>query len=410
MLTSQTKLTSSNDGGDRIHRIESKARLKYLRMKSSNDNENARLKLECEKIDRKILSEFERFLRDTTHLSDVHGSYVRTTGWYDDAVRPRKREARKLEATFKKDLNKWNYFANGTIDMWARHPLTLMRQNRAYERRPTTALVTRAVSREADTLRKRPFTAAPAGDGSRDPEVKEPDSRPKTAATSALQRQMSLRQRQMRSRSAHPRLQRFRSPRLDSDSRLRSAHARDVMSPEPDAPVTHDGTSTAVSLKAPTVDALQQLNEERDDVFEAKNSIVKSFTRFNLKEHDQKETQPRRVSINSQKQNSKPKLVSFTRQSSKSSKTSRKSKTQKAKGRKVVTSDSDDEDVNEKPQLVEALNVREEYRMPRMYVRPQDRYKSADLSLMRRHAQLQRPLSDSITRRSKHFVTGSKRS
>ena len=392
MLAPQTKVTSPNDGSDRIHRIESKARLKYLRMKNSNDNEAARLKLECEKIDRKILTQFERFLRTTSQLNDVHGSYMSTSGWYEQAVRPRRREAEKFEATFKSNTNKWDYFANGTIDMWAHHPITLIRENRAHARRPRTAHVIGA-SKHNTNKTIRPFTAAPAGGEERNGSKSEQASRPKTAA---LQRQMSLRrQQQLRSRSAHSRLQRFRSPRLESDGGDNGS--RDVTSPEP--VVVGEGTISALAQQKSN----ENISKQKDtDVFEEENSLSKSFTKLNLKNHDKNTTSPARcVSMTSQSTHSasKSKFVSFTRQSSKISKTSQKMKKRKStsSGKNVMTSDSDeDDDEKKKPPLVEALKLKENWRMPRVYVRPQERYKSAEMSMMRRHAQLQRQLARGI--------------
>ena len=106
------------------------------------------------------------------------------------------------------------------------------------------------------------------------------------------------------------------------------------------------------------------------------------------------------IPIASSRTSTRPKSVTFSQQNGKMnypgkrSQSSVKSATRSGSKRSSYLSDSDNED--EAPPIPEVLPIKQDWRMPRFYVKPEDRHKSEDLFLMRRHALLQRQLAQGI--------------
>ena len=351
----------------RIHALEQKARTKYMRMKNSNDNENVRLKLEWEKMDREALHRLEGFLKDSNEISGLQKNCLRNSGWFGDAIRPKSREVAKMQKRMTSHNTKWNYFAGGSIDMWEKHPQTILRQTKA---RPHTAQA--STNRTAETE-----TQSPASDS-------RTKIRPVTAVGAKTDHEM-IQMSLARSKSA--KATRFRSPRLESDLKrktkskrcsIRSALASTELYRGFDAPNEHVHTQ------------ISQEDSGLDDVFDM------SYQPIALKSPNH---QPKSSSDQSFQNNSKsrPKSVSFKRQESQVSQqrlNSLHSKSKSSKNSSFAFDSDEEEEVTKSPVI--ALSPRLEWRMPKFYVRPEDRHRSEDMFLMRRHALLQRQIANGV--------------
>ena len=377
----------------RIHNLELKTRVKYMRMKHSNDTEAVKLQHEWERLDRDARHQREKFLQRANEITDFRSKCVRTSGWYGDAIRPRKLEARRFDRNIKSATNKWNYFANGTIDMWENHPQSVVRKPKA---RPQTA--NPSVNRQRDDgaadaspAATRPYTAVVVTRAVPNADEEQPiqetqentTARPRTAVETSQVQSLATGMDLTRLKSAQFRP--FRSPRLESERRRRQSGRTKSSIRERLATTKltdeNDQLQTLVGRQTSTLD---------NDVFDEDQPFSTN---------PQRVTRRTKATVVSTHAAARPKSVSFSRQNSvavyaRTTSNSKPKPSRSSSKRSSYISDSDDDE--KPPESPMVLPIKQSWRMPRFYVKPEDRHKSEDMFLLRRHALLQKQLAQGI--------------
>lgn len=108
--------------------LEAKMRRQYMRMKMVNDIENNKLANTIAELNRNIVSSMEQHVSDNQNVMDMWRRCSTTTGWYDEAVKPRRRDMRSaVMVDFKKKTKPWAYSTQDTIEKWAERKQTVPR-------------------------------------------------------------------------------------------------------------------------------------------------------------------------------------------------------------------------------------------------------------------------------------------
>ena len=364
-------------------------------MKAINDHEYSKLNQTLDHLNKHTVNKLEKHRLECVQVTRLWNNMTNTTGWCKDAIKPRQKDFSRSLTGLRSQINPWAYCTQGTIEDWEKYP---SKHKTLEQQRPKTAHS--RLQEDHTNVKEQGDLQSRQG---RRPATVSGERRQNKENVTDIEEKLhvaGLQTNKLHVVKPRP----FHSPRLNDRHVKVNKSLRPTTAGAKLGGGDHDQEHSAAKVKRRLSSAVysRYSSVANDSVFEDEtDGPVRQTGRTSIKIVIPQADTEASVDEKKERTTSMPKSVIFSGShsgfSSSSVKPEKPRSTSKS-GKGDWFDSSSDEEVDHRGLKKKKENKQDTQKpkIPKFYVKPQDRYKVEDMFLMRRYTLLQRQIASEM--------------